>query len=185
MLLTAVLCVAPVSTLQAADAPFRLESTWKLGGYGSWDYMMVDARAHILYIARLNRVMLVDIQSGKLVTEITGLTHAHGIALDDRGGVGYISDGGAGKILVFDRATHQVTASVPAGKNPDSILFEPTQRRVFAFNGTSASPSNPKRRPAVLPDSFVVLVYAIAGGAAQHWTNTDRRAVLAPSQAVP
>ena len=137
LLLTAALCLPAVSTLLAADAPFKLESTWKLGGDGSWDYMTVDAHAHILYIARLNRVMLVDIQSGRLVTEITGLTHAHGIAFDDRGSVVYISDGGADKILVFDRATYKVMASVPAGKNPDSILFEPTQRRVFAFNGIS------------------------------------------------
>ena len=128
MLLTAALCLAAISTLQAADAPFKLESTWKLG------FHEVDAHAHILYVARLNRVMLVDIQAGKLVTEITGLAHAHCIAFDDRGKAGNISDGGASKILVFDRATYKVAASVPAGKNPDSILFEPTQRRVFAFN---------------------------------------------------
>jgi YVTN family beta-propeller protein len=99
--------------------------------------MTVDAHAHVLYVARLNRVMLVDMHSGKLVTEITGMTHAHGVAFDDRGDVGYISDGGAGRILVFDRATYKVTASVPAGKNPDSILFEPMQRRIFVFNGVS------------------------------------------------
>jgi YVTN family beta-propeller protein len=116
---------------------FRLENTWKLGGEGSWDYMAVDPSAHILYIARLNRIMLVDSQSGKLVTEITGLTHAHGIAFDDAGKVGYISDGGAGDVLVFDRATYKVLATIPAGKNPDSVLFEPTHRRIFAFNGGS------------------------------------------------
>lgn len=137
LLLTIVLSVAAASTLYATDAPFKLESVWKLGGDGSWDYMTVDASAHILYIARLNRVTLVDVRSGKLVTEITGITHAHGIAFDDRGKVGYISDGGAGKVLVFDRATYEITAAVPAGKNPDSILFEPTQRRVFSFNGVS------------------------------------------------
>ena len=136
-LLTIVVCVAASSTLRAVDAPFKLESTWKLGGTGSWDYMAIDAHARILYVARLDRVILVDLRSGKLVTEITGLTHAHGIAFDDQGKVGYISDGGAGKILVFDRATSKVNASVAAGKNPDSILFEPTQRRVFAFNGVS------------------------------------------------
>ena len=136
-LLAVVVCVAASSTLPAADAPFKLESTWKLGGNASWDYMAIDSQARILYVARLDRVMLVDLRSGKLLTEITGLTHAHGIAFDDQGKVGYISDGGAGKILVFDRSTYKVTASVAAGKNPDSILFEPTKRRVFAFNGVS------------------------------------------------
>jgi YVTN family beta-propeller protein len=123
--------------LRASEPTFKLQNTWKLGGDGSWDYMVVDPAAHILYIARLNRIMLVDVETGKLVTEITGLSHAHGIAFDDRGKLGYISDGGAGKILVFDRASHNVVAAISAGKNPDSVLFEPTQRRVFAFNGGS------------------------------------------------
>ena len=137
LVLMALLSLAATCAVHAADPPFKLQSTWKLGGDGSWDYMAIDAPAHMLYIARLNRVMLVDVRSGKLVTEITGITHAHGIAFDDRGQFGYISDGGAEKVLVFDRATHKVSAMVQAGKNPDSILFEPTQRRVVTFNGIS------------------------------------------------
>jgi YVTN family beta-propeller protein len=123
--------------LHASEPAFKLQKTWKLGGEGSWDYIAVDPTSHILYIARLNRIMLVDLQSGKVVTEITSLTHAHGIAFDNQGKVGYISDGGAGKVLAFDRATYKILATIPAGKNPDSVLFEPTQHRVFAFNGGS------------------------------------------------
>jgi YVTN family beta-propeller protein len=133
--LLASLLAAP--STRASDFSFKLQNTWKLGGHGSWDYLTVDAEAQILYIARLNRVMLVDIRSGKLITEITGIDHAHGIAFDDLGEVGYISDGGAGTVLVFDRATYKVLATIPAGKNPDSILFEATHHRVFAFNGIS------------------------------------------------
>src|SRR5947209_5378485 len=124
-------------SVRASDPPFKLHYTWKLGGDGNWDYMAVDPTAHILYIARLNRIMVVDIQSGKVVTEITGLTHAHGIAFDLAGKVGYISDGGAGAILVFDRVSYKILTTIPAGKNPDAVVFEPTQRRVFAFNGGS------------------------------------------------
>jgi YVTN family beta-propeller protein len=131
------LLVAMALNLRASEPSFKLQNTWKLGGDGSWDYMAVDPASHILYIARLNRIMVVDIQSGKLVTEITGLTHAHGIAFDDQGKLGYISDGGAGTILVFDRASYKTLATIPAGKNPDAVLFEPTQRRIFAFNGGS------------------------------------------------
>src|ERR1700756_2460464 len=87
------LLLAMALNLRASEPAFRLQNTWKLGGDGSWDYTAIDPAAHILYIARLNRIMVVDIQSGKLVTEITGLTHAHGIAFDDQGKVGYISDG--------------------------------------------------------------------------------------------
>ena len=119
------------------SAPLKLKDTWTLGGDGSWDYMTIDSQTHILYIARLDRVMLVDTQTGKLIAEIGGLQHVHGVAFDTAGKLGYISDGGAGKILVLDRATHKIIESIPAGKNPDAVLFEPTQRRVFTFNGVS------------------------------------------------
>jgi YVTN family beta-propeller protein len=134
-LLTALLLTVPSQA--APPAPFKVFNTWKLGGDGSWDYLKVDEAAHLLYIARLNRIMVVDTQTGKLVREIDGLQHAHGVALDDKGQVGYISDGGAGSVLVFDRSTFKVIATIPAGKNPDAVLFEPTQRRVFTFNGAS------------------------------------------------
>src|ERR1700722_6602928 len=85
---------------QAAPAPpFGILNTWKLGGDGSWDYLKVDESNHLLYIARLNRIMVVDTQTGKLVTEIGGLQRTHGVALDDTGKIGYISDGGAGSVL--------------------------------------------------------------------------------------
>jgi YVTN family beta-propeller protein len=127
----------PVMAVAAPQAPFKINNTWKLGGDGSWDYLKVDDPAHLLYIARANRIMVVDTQSGKLITEIGGLQHTHGIALDDKGQMGYISDGGAGSVLAFNRSTFKVIATIPAGKNPDAILFEPTKRLVFAFNGGS------------------------------------------------
>ena len=113
------------TTAAIGQFPYKLHDTWKLGGDGSWDYMTVDAPAHILYIARLNRIMLVDTQSGHLLTEIKGLSHAHGIAFDTEGKVGYISDGGAGTVLVFDRKNYSILATIPAGKNPDAISTSP------------------------------------------------------------
>lgn len=137
LVLALAMACAMVPQLFAAEASLKLQDTWKLGGDGSWDYLNVDIRAHVLYIARLNRVMVVDTQSGKLVTEIPGLSHVHGIAFDAEGKVGYITDGGAGSVLVFDRSTYKILTTIPAGKNPDSVLFEPTQRRLFVFNGVS------------------------------------------------
>jgi YVTN family beta-propeller protein len=127
----------PLMAFAGSEAPFRIDSTWRLGGNGSWDYLAVDTNAHLLYIARLNRVMVVDTQTGKLAGEIEGLQHAHGIAFNDQSKVGYISDGGAGTVIIFDRATWKAIAAIPVGKNPDAILFEPTRKLVFVFNGAS------------------------------------------------
>lgn len=134
--LATAVALSPVAYAQKSGE-FQVKQTWKLGGDGGWDYLFVDSPAHVLYITRGNRVMAVDLDTGKEKGEITGLGGTHGVALNPDGRRGYISDGAAGMIRVFDRSSFQVTASVPAGTNPDSILYEPTTHSVYAFNGRS------------------------------------------------
>ncbi len=120
----------------AADA-YSVEHTWKIGGDGGWDYLTVDSPHHLLYIARGNRIQIVDLSSGKLVHEITGLKGTHGVVFDSAGKYGYISDGGDNAVRVFDRRTFALTDRIPAGQNPDGIVFEPQTQQVLAFNGRS------------------------------------------------
>ena len=68
---------------------------------------------------------------------IAGLHGTHGVALDTAGKFGYISDGGGNAVVVFDRATLATVATIPAGTNPDGIVFEPATQTVWAFNGRS------------------------------------------------
>jgi YVTN family beta-propeller protein len=62
-----------------------------------------------------------------------GLHEAHGVALDDNGQYGYISDGPANEVKVFDRQTLEIAASIPTGKNPRAIVFEPVSRLIFVI----------------------------------------------------
>jgi YVTN family beta-propeller protein len=80
---------------------------------------------------------VVDTQAGKLSGSITGLHGTHGVALDNAGKFGYISDGGGNAVVVFDRATLVTVATIPTGTNPDAIVFEPATETVWAFNGRS------------------------------------------------
>lgn len=130
------LAASPI-TVFAADGPYKISADWKIGGEGGWDYLTVDPPAHLLYIARGNRVQIVDTQSGQLKNEITGLSGVHGVALSPDGKFGYISDGAANVIKVFNRDTREIVASLPAGTNPDGIVFDAPSNRVFAFNGRS------------------------------------------------
>jgi YVTN family beta-propeller protein len=134
------ICIPLLGSAAIAQSQiYRVEQTWHIGGDGGWDYLQVDSAAHRLYIARGNRVQVIDTASGKLIAEIGDLGGVHGVALDDSGKFGYISDGKAGMIRVFDRATLKVVAKVPAEKNPDAIIFDPATKRIFAFNGRSNS----------------------------------------------
>ncbi len=128
------------SPLFAADT-YKVQDIWNLGGDGGWDYLTMDPDAHLLYITRGTRVMVVDVQTGKLLTEIPGFEGIHGVALDSAGKYGYVSDGRANMVRVFDRATRQIVTSIPVDQGPDSIVFEPVHKYVFSMNGHGKSTS--------------------------------------------
>jgi DNA-binding beta-propeller fold protein YncE len=135
-LLFSSLIAAPA--LLSAQKPYHLLDRWKIGGDGGWDYLLADSAAHRLYITHGPRVEVVDTTTGKPVGAITGLHGTHGIALDDAGKFGYISDGGGNAVVVFDRATLAIVATIPTGgQNPDGIVFEPATQTVWAFQGRS------------------------------------------------
>jgi YVTN family beta-propeller protein len=122
-----------------AQKSFSIQDKWKIGGEGGWDYLTADSAAHRLYITHGSRVEVVDSATGKSIGAITGLKGTHGVALDDAGKYGYISDGGANEVVVFDRHTLEKVTSIPTGTNPDGIAFEPATKTVWAFNGRSKS----------------------------------------------
>ena len=117
--------------------PYKVLDQWKLADAGGWDYLLVDSAAGRVYITRGDHVDVVDTTNGKLLGTIGGLHGTHGVALDTDGKLGYISDGGGNAVVVFDRSTLATVATIPAGTNPDAIIFEPATQTVWAFNGRS------------------------------------------------
>jgi hypothetical protein len=135
----------PADSTQTPSHPFFIKQTWVLGGLGSWDYLTMDVAASRLYIAHSHSVQVVDVTTGALAGEITGLVEAHCIALDDTGEFGYISDGPGSKIIVFDRRTLQTVASIDGIPSPRALVFEPQTRLLFAVR-TDPSPAAPAPR---------------------------------------
>jgi DNA-binding beta-propeller fold protein YncE len=136
-------------------SPFFIKKTWVIGGAGNWDYLTVDPAAHLLFIAHSSVVQVVDTSTGALAGQITGLREAHDIALDDTGDFGFISDGFADQVKVFNRRTLLVVASIPTGPNPRALVFDAHNKLLFAVcanpvSGTSAQTSaSQAEKPAV------------------------------------
>lgn len=130
-------CALLAPSAAVAQKPYSVQSRWTIGGDGGWDYLTADPGAHRLYVTHGTRVEVLDTNSGKVVGSIEGLQGIHGVALDEAGKYGYISDGRAGTVVVFDRENLKTLASIPVGTNPDGIVFEPVTRTVWAFNGRS------------------------------------------------
>jgi DNA-binding beta-propeller fold protein YncE len=136
--LAAIATLAITSAVSAhAQGTYSVKDKWKIGGDGGWDYLVANPDTHRLYITHGTRVEVVDMATGKSVGAITGLKGTHGVVFDGTGKYGYISDGRANAVIVFDLASLSTVASIPAGTNPDGMVYEPVTKTVWAFNGGS------------------------------------------------
>jgi YVTN family beta-propeller protein len=145
-LLPGIGAIFPAHELPAATPTtshqFRMQKQWNIGGTGGWGFLSLDTIAHHLYIPRTNRVMVIDTENGKVLGEVEGMTNIRDMALDDSGKYGYVTDptdGTAGFVRVFDRSTFKLVTSIPTGRIPYTIVFDPVTKSVFAFNSHSHS----------------------------------------------
>jgi DNA-binding beta-propeller fold protein YncE len=125
------------AAVAAAGPGYKVIKTYKLGGEGGWDYMTADSAARHLYISRSTHVIVLDLDSGKTVGDIADTPGVHGIALAPDLGRGFTSNGREGTVSIFDLKTLATTTKVKVGDNPDAILYDPSSKRVFTFNGKS------------------------------------------------
>ncbi len=120
-----------------AQAPYRVTHKVVLGGNGGWDYVVPDPPTHRLFIARGDRLMVVDEDSGKLVGEVTGIHGAHGTAIAE--GHGFAASSEDRMVVVFDARTLKVQSRVPAAEDVDGVIYDKPSGRVFTMNGDAQS----------------------------------------------
>ncbi len=133
-----VLTLATVTSL-VAQSSYRVTHTYMLGGDGSWDYVVPDPPNHRLFIARQNRVMVVDEDNGTLLGEITGIQGAHGTAVAEATGHGFATSGNDQSVVMFDLKTFKVLGRIPAAEDADAIIYDSASNRVFTLNGDAHS----------------------------------------------
>ena len=161
------------------DSGLQVLDRWKLGGTGGWDYLTVDS-ARRLFVSRGTRVEVVDTESGRLIGTIKNTPGVHGIALAVDLHRGFISNGKADSVTVFDLDSLKTLQEVKIpGHNPDAILYEPAGKHVFTFNGKS-------KDVTVLDASSLAVVatfpvpdkpeFAVDDGAGQIYVNIESEA---------
>ena len=129
------------STLaMAATGSYHLIKKYSFGpAEGStreyFDYITVDSAARRVYLSHGTEIKVIDADNGALLGNISGLKQDHGVAVAAEFGRGFITDGGQGKVIIFDLATLKVIGDVKADQDADSIVYDPASKRVFAMNG--------------------------------------------------
>ena len=123
-----------VAQAQAAPPGYHVIKKIPIVGDGGWDYLTVDSEARRLYIARSNRVQVVDLETEKLVGEIEKTPGVHGVAIVPKRDRGFSSNGGDSTVTVFDLKTLKELSKIKVGSRPDAIIYDAASGRVFTFN---------------------------------------------------
>jgi YVTN family beta-propeller protein len=103
-----------------------------------FDYVVADSAARRVYLSHGTEVIVVDADSGDKVGTVTGdWKRIHGIALAPEVNHGFITDGDAGNIIEFDMKTLGVIKTIKGDDDADWILYDPSSKDIFSFNGSS------------------------------------------------
>ncbi len=152
------LFLVPRAWAQEPTARYDKMHKITVGGEGGWDFLEVDAANRKLYVARGTRVIVIDLDSEKVVGEIADTPGVHGVAFVPDLNQGFTSNGGDSSVTVFDTKTLKTLGKVKANGRPDIIYFEPVSRRVFTMNhGTNDT-------TAIDPDAMTAVGTLALGG---------------------
>jgi YVTN family beta-propeller protein len=140
----ALLLLAAFSLARAATGGYHLLKKYTFGAAeGSsreyFDYLTVDSSARRVYLSHGTEVKVVDADNGTLVGNIPGLKQDHGIAIVNEINRGFITDGGQGKVIIFDLKTLKVVGEAKAEPDADCIILDPASKHIFVMNGHSHS----------------------------------------------
>jgi YVTN family beta-propeller protein len=124
--------------LNAQQVNYVLDKTISLPGNDSYDYLIIDQIKRNLYVSHGTNVHVINLDSEKSIGTISGMLGNHGIAIAPNSNLGFISDGKANTVNVFDIHTLEIKTIIKLnGKKPDAIIYDTFSDKVFAFNGSS------------------------------------------------
>jgi DNA-binding beta-propeller fold protein YncE len=136
------LCVSAGQALSPSSGPYKVLKTAKVGGTGGFDYVYADVAGRRLYIPRggvaatatapaiPGRVTVFNLDTLAPVGEIPN-TRGNGAAVDPKSGHGFAS---SKPVAMWDTKTLAPIKTIDVQGNPDGILFDSFNNRVYVFS---------------------------------------------------
>jgi DNA-binding beta-propeller fold protein YncE len=141
------------------------------GGGEYFDYVSMDVGARRVYLSHGTEVKVLDADNFSVVGTISGLKRCHGIALVTELGKGFITDGDAASVLMFDIQSLKVTGEIKSYPDTDSIVFDPASKLIFTFNGDS-------KNSTVIDPAKATVVRTIDLGGAPEFPVADGKGMI-------
>jgi YVTN family beta-propeller protein len=160
-----ILCLLLIGSFVLASPPSGYHLLKKIpfgaapGTIEYFDYITFDPATRRVYLSHGTEVKVLDADSGSVVGTVSGLRRCHGIVVLNDLGRGFITDGDAGQVVIFDLKTFKKVGEVKADMDADSILYDPVSKHIFVFNG------RPKSSTVIDPVKGTVIATIPLGGA--------------------
>ena len=124
-----------VTNAAAPGSGYHVIKTVPVPGDEGWDYVFVDADARRVYISHATHVVVMNADTFAIEGDIPDTQGVHGIAVASDLGRGFVSDGRANTVTIFDLKSLKTLSTVKTDANPDAIIYDSVSKRVFTFNG--------------------------------------------------
>ena len=131
----AILAGSAVALQSASAEPHKVLRIAKIGGEGGYDYVYADVAGRRLYVPRtglgpIGRIAVYNLDSLEQVGEIAG-ANARGVAVDPKSHHGF---GTSKPVVMWDTKTLAKIKTIDVAGNPDGILFDPFNQRVYVLS---------------------------------------------------
>jgi YVTN family beta-propeller protein len=113
------------------------------------DYLTISGSRLYAGFASRGLVAVIDTATNQTVASVDGLPRAHGVAVVPDRNLGFASASGDNTVGVFDLTTHRLLQKIPAGLDPDAIIYDEKSRLVYVGDhdgktGTLIDPASNK-----------------------------------------
>jgi DNA-binding beta-propeller fold protein YncE len=95
------------------------------------DYMELHGQRLYVAFASHNLVGVIDTTTNAPIGAIEGLQRVHGVALVPELGLGFATAGNEDMVGVFNLADNQLVKTIPAGTDPDAIIYDEKLHLVY------------------------------------------------------
>ena len=157
------------SEVVAFDAKkLEIKSRWSIAPGESASGMAIDKKTGRLFLVCENKKMIVlNTSNGKVVADFSIGEGTDGAAFDPQLKLAFSANGGDGTLTVVKEATankFSVVANVQTQKGARTIALDAKTHNLYLptaqFGPAPApTPERPRPRPAMIPGSFVILVF--------------------------
>jgi DNA-binding beta-propeller fold protein YncE len=146
LLLLAAAWLAAGTSLPAQQPPLNLLKIVMLPEEvrGRFEDFGVDLKNGRLFVAGedYRAVLVLDLQSGKLLSEIRGVSRPHAIFYREDADRIYVTEGSSGTLKIFDGKSYRQVGSVRLARETDAMVYDPANHALYVVGGERGAHSS-------------------------------------------